>query len=184
MLEPVNVTMVVLNLALGFGGAVLIARHMRKALDGRRRRLVLYAALIGAYFVESVAFAAGMGTNVFTIGMAFVWGVVLGMLFRKQEKEPLSILKATFAFSLYTCLPALSLLAVPCLLACCGWSVLSVEGGRNLGVPEFVPWPLNTVLGFSLAVALSPLVFKTAITTGIVSILLHLRKNHRALPVA
>ena len=175
MLELGNIVMLALNLALGFGLAVPLARRVQPLFEVPRRFFSLYALLIGVYFVESVAFAAGMATNIFTIGLSFGWGLVLGLVFRESSKSSADILKATWLFSVYTSLPALSLLAIPFMVAFSEGSILSAESGRNFGIPEFVPWPLNTILGFSAAVALSALIFKTVITTGIVGIFLHRR---------
>jgi hypothetical protein len=48
---------------------------------------------------------------------------------------------------------------------------LNAEQARNFGIPDFVPWPLNTVLGFCVALAAGTIVFKTFITTGIVALI-------------
>ena len=165
--------MLLLNLALGFGFAAPLSRRVRQVFQPPQRFSLLYAALIGVYFVESAAFAAGMATNVFSIGISFVWGLTLGLIVRQTSRPSSGILKATVLFSLYTSLPALSFLAVPCMFAFSEWSILTADGGRHLGIPGFVPWPLNTILGFSSTVALSALIFKTVITTGIVSVFLH-----------
>lgn len=55
-----------------------------------------------------------------------------------------------------------------------GGSIFSVEEGFRLGIPYFVPWPLNTILGFCTALVIGTVVFKTVITTGEVSLLIHL----------
>jgi len=179
MIEPGNIIMLFLNLALGFGFAAPLSRRVRQVFQPPQRFSVLYAALIGVYFVESAAFAAGMATNVFTIGLSFVWGLILGFVFRERSGRTSGILKTTLLFSLYTSLPALSFLAVPCMFAFSEWSILTADGGQHFGIPGFVPWPLNTILGFSSAVALSALIFKTVITTGIVSIFIHLAESRR-----
>ena len=174
--------MLALNLALGFGFAAPLARRVQQVFEAPQRFFVLYAVLVAVYFVESVAFAAGMATNVFTVGISFVWGLALGLMLRKSSGRPSGILKATLTFSVYTSLPALSFLAVPCMFAFTGRPVLTADGGRNFGIPGFVPWPLNTILGFSSAVALSALIFKSVITTGIVSIFLKLGESRRLKP--
>jgi hypothetical protein len=56
-------------------------------------------------------------------------------------------------------------------------TILSTEAGAELGVPDFVPWPLNTILGFCSALVIGTVVLKTVITTGEVSLLIHLKRN-------
>jgi hypothetical protein len=52
--------------------------------------------------------------------------------------------------------------------------VLSLEQGANLGIPGFVPWPLNTIVGFYVVPAVCAAVFKILVTTSVVSLLIHL----------
>ncbi len=56
---------------------------------------------------------------------------------------------------------ALTLLVVNAIL-------LTADDGHRLGIPGFMLWPFCSLLGFFLAVTLSALVLKTAITTAIV----------------
>jgi len=180
------ILLVTVNLAAGFGLAVPIARLLGE-VTGRPTRFSRYfAILVGAYFVECVAFSAGMGTQVFSIGLAFLWGVVLGLWLRRRA-APQKVLKTSFLFALFSSLPTVSF-GVLILLAWLvgGWliggrtiteTILSTEAGADLGIPDFVPWPLNTILGFCLALVIGTVVLKTVITTVEVSLLIHLRRN-------
>lgn len=171
------IVLVILNLFLGFGLAVPIAKLLRKAINKPNRTFRYLVILIGIYFLECVAFSAGMATQVFSIGLAFVWGIVFGLWFRKYTLST-KALKTSFLLALYTCLPTASfgvLLLISWLVS--GNSILSVESGSKLGIPNFVPWPLNTVLGFCMALIIGTVLFKIVITTGEVSVLINLGRK-------
>jgi len=136
-----------------------------------------FAILIGVYLVECAAVVIGMGIPVFSAGLAFVWGIVFGLWFRRAAAPAREVLKTAFFLSLYTSSPALSFLVVPLLMSIAGWSILSVEAGAQFGIPSFLPWPLGTILGFYTALALGAAVFKTVITTGEVRFLLCWKKD-------
>ncbi|MHC4337376.1 MAG: hypothetical protein ACYSTG_05425 [Planctomycetota bacterium] len=68
--------LVAVNLVAGFGFAVALAGMLRKAYGERTTFLRYFVLLIGVYFVECAAVAMGMGIPVFSMGMAFVWGIV------------------------------------------------------------------------------------------------------------
>ena len=75
-MEPTEVSFVVVlalvNLALGLGLAVLIAGRLGE-VTGRPGRFSRYfVMLVGMYFLECVAFPAGMATQAFSIGLAFI----------------------------------------------------------------------------------------------------------------
>ena len=169
-----EVTLVVVNLAAGFGCAIPVARLLGR-VNGKPGRVFRYfAILVGVYFVESVALAMGMGIPVFSVGLAFVWGILIGLWLRRAATPVREVLKTAFYLSLYTSLPALSFLVVPLLMSIAGWSILSAQAGHQLGIPDFLPWPLGTILGFYATLAIGAVVFKTVITTGEVSLLIHL----------
>lgn len=168
------IILVAVNLAAGFGFGVPIARLLGEVTSKPGRFLRHLAALIGIYFLECAAFAAGMATQVFSIGLAFVWGVVFG-LWMRQKAAPRLVLKPSFMVALYTCAPTASfgiLLLVGKLIS--GSNLVSVAEGTAFGIPNFLPWPLNTILGFSAALVAGTVALKTVITTGEVSLLIHL----------
>jgi hypothetical protein len=154
-----------LLLALGCGWplAALLARVSAKP-DKAFRYLVL---LVLVYIAECIAFSAGMATNVLSVALAFVWGNVLGRWFGRWKAELRVLVRAALFFSLYSALPAASFISIPAVMALSGRSVLSAEEGFLFGVPAFVPWPVNTILGFSLFVVIVAVVFKVVITTGL-----------------
>ena len=175
-----TIILAAVNLVLGIGCAILLARRLGRII-GRPEKLFRYSMiLIGLYFLECVAFAAGMASQVFSIALAFIWGFILGVWLR--DKAPAhDVLRASFFIALYSCLPTISvLLVVPLLMSIYGHSVLSAEQGLQFGIPDFLPlpWPLNTILGFFAAVSIGTVVFKTIITTGEVSLLIHAKKNN------
>jgi hypothetical protein len=117
-----------------------------------------------------------MATQVLTIGLAFVWGIVLGRWLRRQP--PIPSLLFSLQFAIYTCLPTITFgVLVPIAWALAGNSPLTVESGINFGIPEWIPWPLGTVAGFGAALVLGTVLFKTVITVGEVSTILHLSQR-------
>lgn len=174
------IILVAVNLAAGFGFAVPIARLLGEVTGKPGRFLRHFAALIGIYFLECVAFAAGMATQVFSIGLAFVWGIVFGLWLRDRAPAR-KIVKTGFWVGLYTSAPTTSfgvLLLLGKLLD--GSNVLSIDQATAFGIPDFVPWPLNTILGFCMALVMGTIVSKAAITTGEVSLLVHLGEKSQA----
>ncbi|MGB2805189.1 MAG: hypothetical protein WBD64_09890 [Candidatus Zixiibacteriota bacterium] len=168
------IVLVVVNLAGEFGLSRPIARLLGRVTGKPESFFRYFAMLIGIYLLESVAFPAGMATQVFSIGLAFVWGMVFGLWLRGRAPSD-KVLKASFFVALYTSLPTASfgiLLLAAKLLS--GSNVLSMEEGVAFGIPYFVPWPMNTILGFCTALVLGTAVLKTAITAGEVSLLVHL----------
>lgn len=172
----VIVLIAVVNLAAGLGCAVPIAKSLREVTGRPKRFFRYFAILIAIYFVECVAFAAGMATQVFSIGLAFVWGIVFGLWLRRRASA-LKVLKTSFFLSLYSSLPTASFGFLALLALFVGEPVLSAAKGASFGIPGFVPWPMNTILGFFGILTIVTIVFKTVITTGIVSLLIHLKKE-------
>jgi hypothetical protein len=173
------IALIIVNLAAGFGCAVPIANGIRKATGRTKKFFRYFAMLVGIYFVECVAFSAGMCTQVLTVTLGFVWGVIFGLWLRDiaPAKE---VLKTAFFVSLYGCLPTCSFAVIlPAVWVISGNSFLNVEQANNFGIPQFVPWPFNTMLGFCVGLAIGTILLKTAITTGTVSILVrnHLEKR-------
>ncbi|HET6454976.1 MAG TPA: hypothetical protein VFI02_11280 [Armatimonadota bacterium] len=181
-MDPAGLTILITNLILGFGCAVPVARRLDE-VSGNARTRRFYAMLIGMYLVESVAVAASMATMVFNIVLAFVWGIVFGRWLRRSSAPIREVLRAAFYLAVYSSLPALSLIVLPVLGAFAGWDVLSPAEGARFGIPRFVPWPMNTVLGLFGIAGTVALVLKTVITTGEVSLIIHLsggKELHKA----
>lgn len=162
------------NLAAGFGCAVPIARGLGKVTGKPKRFFRYFAILIAIYFVECVAFPMGMMTQVFSVGLAFVWGIIFGLWLRGRAPAR-EVLKQAFFVSIYGCLPTASFcILIPVIRLIGGGHILSAEEGISFGIPDFFPWPLNTILGFFTAILIGTVVFKALITTGIVNWLIHL----------
>jgi len=164
--------LVVLNLAVGTGCAVPIARLIGKVRNKPKKVLRYIVVLVGLYLVESVALIMGMGIPVFSVMLAFVWGIVLGLSLRVRVPAR-EALRLTFFISLYSSLPAASFIIIPVLVWIGGDPILSREFATSFGIPAFFPWPLDTILGFYSACALGAVALKTVITTGAVSLLFH-----------
>jgi hypothetical protein len=171
-IELLEYILIAVNLAAGFGCAVLIARMLGRARREGKGTFRYFVIAVGVYFVECVAIAMGMGIPVFSMGMAFVWGIIFGWWLRGRGPAR-EVLRQSFFLSLYSSLPALSFVVIPVLWSF-GGPVLSVAEGADLGIPGFVPWPLNTILGFYVIPAVCAAVFKILVTTSEVSLLIHL----------
>jgi hypothetical protein len=162
--ETILITVLIAsNIAAAIAGAVLLGRMLGR-LRVRPQRWRRYAiALVGVYFVECVAFAIGMCTQVFTVALAFVWGIVFGLWLRGRA-ERTKVAKASVWVALYTVLPTASLcLAVPSAFVAGGQSLFSGRQAAEFGIPDFLPWPVNTVAGFFGVLLLGTLVLKLGI---------------------
>ncbi|HLB73457.1 MAG TPA: hypothetical protein VJJ98_05525 [Sedimentisphaerales bacterium] len=178
--EYIVPALIITNLAAGFGCAIPIAHGLRKVTGQTEKSFRYFAMFVGVYFVECVAFAAGMCTQVLTVALGFVWGVIFGLRLRNiaPAKE---VLKTVIFVSLYGCLPTCSFAVIlSCAWVISGNSLLNVEQAYSFGIPQFVPWPFNTVLGFCAGLATGTILLKTAITTGIVGILIRRGQNPAA----
>jgi hypothetical protein len=169
-LDIAETVILILNLILGLGIAIPLSRYFANIQGLSMKQWQIYFILLGVYFIESVAFAAGMATNIFSIALSVFWGIILGVKVSKLATVPQKLIKAVLLFSLYTSLPAISFLSIPLIMALAGWSIFSTASGLNFGIPTFVPWPVNTIFGLSILVTFSALIFKTGITTGLVGL--------------
>lgn len=161
------------NLAAGFSFAVLIAKELDKITDKPNKTIRYSALLVGVYFLECVAFAAGMCTQILTIGLSFLWGIIFGLWLRERASAR-KVLKQAFFIALYGSLPTASFcVLIPLIWLVGGGHTLSAKEGISFGVPDFLPWPLNTILGFFTSLLIGTVVFKTVITTQIVNWLIH-----------
>ena len=166
--------LIAVNLVAGFGFAAAIVRLLGK-VDGKPKSTCGYfVVLIGIYFLESVAFGAGTTAHVISLGLAFLWGIVFGLRLRTRASAA-EALKISFFLSLYSCLPAASFyFFIPAVKLITGVNILSAAEGAGFGIPNWLPWPINTILGFYGALVIATVVFKTVITTGEVSLLIHI----------
>jgi hypothetical protein len=171
------IALIIVNLAAGFGCAVPITHSIRKTTGRMEKFFQYFAMLVGIYFVECVAFTAGMCTQILTAVLGFVWGVIFGLWLRNIAPAK-KILKTAFFVSLYGCLPTCSFaVLLVTIWVISGNSFLNVEQAYDFGIPQFVPWPFNTMLGFCVGLAIGTILLKTAITTGTASLLVRRGRN-------
>jgi hypothetical protein len=149
-------------LAVGFGWP--LSRQLAQAANRPRGVASWRVILLGLYVLEGVAFSASMATNVLGLLLAAVWGLLLRWLFGNNSRD--TLWRLGLKVGLYSSLPAVSFLSILPVLAT-RWSLISSQAGRQFGIPSFVPWPVSTLLGFFLTVALSAMILKTALTAGI-----------------
>jgi hypothetical protein len=151
-------------------GGFLAIRFSRLTL--KQNRFFKYLVLsLGLYFLECVAFAWSMGTQILSIILSIEWGILFG-LWLKGIAPQKRIIRQMLLVSLYGCLPAVSFAAILLIVwVISGNGLLNIEQARRFGIPDFVPWPLNTILGFCAALAAGTIILKTTITTGIVALI-------------
>jgi hypothetical protein len=163
--------LVLTNLAGGLIFGVFLAIGFIR-LNQKPNHLIRYLALsLGLYFLECVAFAWGMGTQILSIILSIEWGILFG-LWLKGLAPPKQIIRQMIYVSLYGCFPAVSF-AVTLLVVWIIWGngLLNVEQARRFGIPDFVPWPFNTMLGFCAALAAGTIILKILATTCIVALI-------------
>ncbi|MFB3896391.1 MAG: hypothetical protein ACE14V_08825 [bacterium] len=173
-MDIIGYVILMVNLFLGFGVAIPLSKYLG-GLDGISfRQWQIYLILLGVYFIESISFAAGMASNIFSIPLSFLWGIIIRKNLPRFTAPPRKLITATTLFSAYTSLPALSMLVCPMVLAISGWAIFSPTTGLKFGIPGFFPWPVNTICGFFFTVGLSALFGKTIIATGMIALKLRM----------
>jgi len=167
------------NIALGLGLGLYLARKLASMTDPPIQRRGSLVLILGMYFLECLAFPVGMATQVFTIGLAFLWGIALGRWLHRQS--PIPSLHFSLWVAIYTCLPTITFgVLVPIAWTLAGNNPPTAEAGIRFGIPEWIPWPLGTVAGFAAALVLGTVLFKSVITVGEVSTILHLAQRPAA----
>lgn len=171
-MDFVETALVVANLLAGFGFAFPMTKVFVKIAENPAKTFRYYVMLIGVYLLESVVLMMGMGIPVLNVGLAFVWGLVFGRWLRARTSRS-EALRTSYWFSLFSSLPAISFILVPVFAGLGGWNILSTETGASFGIPQFLylPWPLNTILGFYMAIIIVAVVLKAIITVGEVNLL-------------
>jgi hypothetical protein len=157
-------------------GIILAIRFTR--LTKKPEHFVRYLALsAGLYFLECIAFAWGMGTQIWSLILSIEWGILFGLWLKGLAPQK-QIIRQMFFVSLYGCLPAVSSAVILLVVwVIYGNGFLNIEQARDFGIPDFVPWPLNTMLGFCVALAAGTIILKTFITTGIVALIVRDKEN-------
>jgi hypothetical protein len=118
-----------------------------------------------------------MCTQIFSILLSIEWGILFG-LWLKGIAPQKQIIRQMLFVSLYGCLPAVSFAVILLVVwVISGNGFLNVEQAYKFGIPDFVPWPFNTALGFCVALAAGTIILKTFITTGIVALIVRDKEN-------
>jgi len=165
-----------INAGAGIVGAIFISRLLVRLKEMAQKKILYFLLFLGVYLLECIAFPAGMATQVFSVILAFVWGLVFGLWLRYKHPFRL-VLKFSLWLSLYTCIPTLSFsMTLPVMTTIDGRNILTSEAGYAFGIPAFLPWPIDTILGFCITLAVATVILKTAITVGGVH-LLHRRES-------
>lgn len=160
-------SLIAANLVAGIGFAFPMARQLRPISGSRKGAFLYFAMFVGIYFLECVAFAFGMCTQVFTITLGLVWGILFGLRLKGLAPKR-KIIGHTALIAFYGCIPTVSFaLALLIFWIISGNGLLNAEQAIEFGVPDFVPRPFNTMLGFCVALAAGTIILKTAFTTGI-----------------
>jgi hypothetical protein len=115
-----------------------------------------------------------MGIPVFSIGLAIIWGMVFGYWLRNRATRN-EVLKTSFSLALYSSIPAVSFILIPVIAVISGRNIINSEQGIRFGIPDFFPYPINTILGFYSVIVIGALVLKTVMTTVLVSLLITAR---------
>jgi hypothetical protein len=172
LISSLVLTNLVGGVILGIILAVGFARLTKKP-----EHFVRYLALsAGLFFLECIAFAWGMATQIFSITLSIEWGILFGLWLKGLAPQK-KIIRQMVYVSLYGCLPTVSFAAILLIIwAISGNGFLNVEKARDFGIPDFVPWPFNTVLGFCFALVAGTIILKTFITTGIVGLIVRDKK--------
>jgi len=171
--------LVAVNLAMGFGFAPLVSSVFTRASTSSRSVFRNGILFIGIYAAESLALIFAMGMPLFSIGLAFVWGI----MFRKRLKKDLSqqeLMKFSLHLSLYSSMPLVSFITVPIIASIHGWHMLDSAQGMHFGIPEFLPWPLDTIFGFFSVLIITALMLKVLITMYELRVIVFLKNksNH------
>jgi len=159
------------NLIVAFTFGIFLATGFAR-LTQKTKHFFRYLALaIGLYFFECIASAWGMCTQILSIALSIEWGILFG-LWLKGLAPSKQIIRQVLFVALYGCLPTVSFaLIILTFWIVSGNGLLNVEQAYQFGIPDFVPWPLNTILGFCVALSAGTIILKTAFTTGIVALI-------------
>lgn len=155
-IEPMAIV-IILNIGLAFATGLLLATRLEAYGSPQRRWWTWLLILLGIDCVECFAFCASMATNLLSYGTAILWCLIFARSLRPSEMRLLG---------LYSCLPAISFLTMLWLLHRAGWGLTDRQEGYRFGIPSIVPWPFCMVLGFVVAVSLSAVLIKMAITVA------------------
>ena len=155
----------VFNLSAGIGFAFPLAKNLQQINGNRQKSFRYFLIFTGIYFAECIAFAMGMCSQIFTVALSFVWGLVFGFWLRKFSL-PNRITRLAILVAVYGSLPTASFcILITVLKIIEGGNILSASEGTAFGIPDFLPWPFNSILGFSAALLIGTLILKIVVTS-------------------
>lgn len=76
----------VFNLSIGVGLAFPLAKNLQEIRGIREKTFRYFLIFTGIYLAECAAFPMGMCTQIFTVALSFVWGLVFGLWLRKHSQ--------------------------------------------------------------------------------------------------
>lgn len=92
---------VALNVVLGVGCSWPLARHWAGVLRTSGGRRAAFAILLLIYLAESAAFSASMGTSIFSMALACLWGPLLARRWRAATAVKLALILTLFRAELH-----------------------------------------------------------------------------------
>jgi hypothetical protein len=159
----------VFNILAGAGLAFPLAKNLQQIRGERQKPLRYFLFFIGIYFAECVAFPMGMCTQIFTVALSFVWGLIFGQGLRvsiNPDSIRDRITRLAILVAVYGSLPTASFcILITVLKIIEGGNILSASEGTAFGIPDFLPWPFNSILGFSAALLIGTLILKIVVTS-------------------
>jgi hypothetical protein len=154
----------VFNLSAGAGLTVPLTRILRQIRGTENKSFRYFLIFIGIYFAECVAFPMGMCTQIFTVFLSFVWGLIFGLWLRKNSQRD-RIVRLVVLVAVYGSLPTASFcVLITALKVIGGGNILSASEGIAFGIPDFLPWPFNSILGFCAALLAGTVILKIFVT--------------------
>ena len=161
--------LVVFNLSAGIGFAFPLAKNLQQIKDNRQKSFRNFLGFTGLYFAECVAFAMGMCSQIFTVALSFVWTLVLVFWLKAQlntNSLKTKIIRLAILIAIYGSLPTASFcILITGMKVIQGANILSASEGIAFGIPDFLPWPFNSILGFSAALLAGTLILKIVVSS-------------------
>ena len=166
-LDIAETVLIGINLILGIIFSFIISQRILRYFKWENKKFTLIIVLLLLYLIEGITIAAGMLTPFFTFGLAIIIGIVFGYIIKKKELH--KIVKSTLLLSFFLCIPAITLIMIPIVCFFSEWNIINSIDGYRFGIPEFIPYPLNTILGFYLSIITLFITINLLLINGIVN---------------
>jgi hypothetical protein len=154
----------VFNLSVGVGLAFPLAGILRQIRGAENKPFRYFLIFTGIYFAECVALPIGMCTQFYTVALSFVWGLVFGLWLRKNLQRD-RIIRLAILVAVYGSLPTASFCILITIFKIIeGRNILSASEGTAFGIPDFLPWPFNSIFGFFAALLAGTVILKIFVT--------------------